>query len=95
MCLDDENEFTIYGVKVSYPRHSFDETMLQVSTVIMNQIYEKDDLLTKAKNIIHLVSAILTKLYYIPIYLLVLNVFIYTHCYLLCIADFKKENPNI
>lgn len=55
-CVDEEN-FTIRGVKVLCPS-LFDKTIIHISTTIINQIYEKSELVSKAKMIIHLVSIV-------------------------------------
>jgi len=55
MCLDDEESFTIRGLKVLCPS-LFDNTVVHISETIINQVYERSALMSKAKFIIHLVS---------------------------------------
>lgn len=53
--VDEEESFTLRGVKVLCPS-LFDKTIIHISTTIINQNYEKSELMSKAKLIIHLVS---------------------------------------
>lgn len=55
MCLDDEESFTIRGLKVLCPS-LFNNTVVHISVTIVNQVYERSELMSKAKFIIHLVS---------------------------------------
>lgn len=55
MCLDDEESFTIRGLKVLCPS-LFDNTVVHISVTIINQVYERSELMSKAKFIIHLAS---------------------------------------
>lgn len=52
---DNEKNFTIRGDKILCPS-LFDETIVHISITIVNQIYEKKNLVSKAKVIINLVS---------------------------------------
>lgn len=52
--LVDENSFTIRGVKTLCPS-SFDNTIIHISITIVNQIYDRSELIKKAKIIINLV----------------------------------------
>lgn len=55
MYVDDEESFRIRGSKVLCPS-LFDNTVVHISLTIVNQVYERSELMSKAKLIIHLVS---------------------------------------
>jgi len=55
MCLDDEESFTIRGLKVLCPS-LFDNTVIHISVTIVNQVYERSEIMSKAKFITQLVS---------------------------------------
>lgn len=72
-CIDTEKSFTIRGEKVLCPS-LFDKTIIHISITIINQNYEKSEVvLLKAKSIINLVSICIlyfNSLYYILIHLI-------------------------
>lgn len=54
LCLDNEESFTIRGVNILC-LSLFDETIAHISTIIINQNYEKSELVPKAKIVVNLV----------------------------------------
>lgn len=53
--IDDEDSFTICGLKVLCSS-LFDNTIVHISVTLVNQVYEKNELISSAKSIIQLVS---------------------------------------
>uniref|UniRef100_A0A2S2PIK9 Uncharacterized protein n=1 Tax=Schizaphis graminum TaxID=13262 RepID=A0A2S2PIK9_SCHGA len=52
--INDENNFTIRGSKVLCPS-LFDSTIVHISVTLVNQVYERSELISKAKFIIQLI----------------------------------------
>lgn len=83
MCLDYEESFTIRGLKVLCPS-LFDVTVVHISVTIVNQVYERNELMSKAKLIIHLVI-------YKPCTLILYYVVSFISSFILWITDIEKQ----
>lgn len=81
--IDNEDSFTIRGLKVLCPS-LFDNTIVNISVTLVNQVYEKNELISKAKSIIQLVS-----IHYIPILISCVLSFIIS--YFLWVTDIRKQ----
>lgn len=66
--LVNENMFTIRGVKTLCPS-SFDKTVIHISITIVNQKYERSELIKIAKMIINLVRVMLCYTYFVINYI--------------------------
>jgi len=84
MCSDDEESFRIRGLKVLCPS-LFDNTVVHISVTIVNQVYERSELMSKAKFIIHLVSI------HIPHTLISYVVSSFISSYFLGVTDIEKQ----